>query len=416
MPAPSYLKHWPSAAAIVESSNDAIISTDLNGTIATWNRAAKKIFGYSPEEVIGQPVFLLAASGRQDEMQLILDQIGKGERIQHHETVRRHKSGRQVAISLTVSPIRANNGSIVGASKIARDITERKEAEAKLHCLNETLEQRVVERTAALEEVNRLLQAEIAGRKRADQRLRELQAEVFHAGRLDAVGQMAGALAHELNQPLTAATNFVRAARRLLAGNRADKIDTVLKVIDEAAGEILRAGQIIRTLRHFVRRGATEQRVESVARMIEESSALALAGAGATGVEAHFRLDPKAEQAFADRIQVQQVLINLIRNAVEAMTGNTRRGLELSTALLDDGFVEITVADSGPGFSKEVATHLFEPFVTTKPDGLGLGLSICRSIVEAHGGRLKSEPNPSGGTIFRFTLAAVPRMDQSNGN
>src|SRR5438309_4386857 len=158
----SSLEYWQSADAVVESSNDAIICTDLSGTITTWNKAAKTIFGYRPEEVIGQPVYLLAAPGRENEMPIILDQVRRGERIQHYETVRRHKEGRQVAISLTISPIRAEDGQIVGASKIARDITERKEAEAELRRLNEALEQRVAGRTAELEEVNRRLAVKIA--------------------------------------------------------------------------------------------------------------------------------------------------------------------------------------------------------------------------------------------------------------
>jgi two-component system sensor kinase FixL len=187
-------------------------------------------------------------------------------------------------------------------------------------------------------------------------------------------------------------------------------------VIDEAAEEVLRAGQIIRRLRDFVSRGETERRVESVVTMVEEASGLALTGAGAIGVRAGFRFDPDADRAFVDRIQIQQVLVNLMRNALEAMATSKRRELEVTTTLLDGETVEIAVADSGPGLAKEVANRLFEPFVSTKANGMGLGLSICRSIVEAHGGRLKGEPNLGGGTVFRFTLAAVSRGDQKYGD
>jgi PAS domain S-box-containing protein len=407
----SSLRYWPSSAAIVESSNDAIISTNLDGTVTTWNRAAEAIFGYRPQEVIGRAVFLLAAPGREDETPVILDQIKRGHRIQHYETVRRHKDGRQIAISLTVSPIRADNGRIVGASKIARDITERKQAEAELHRLNETLEQRVAERTAELEDLTCRLQAEIVERQRADVRFQELQSELFHAARLNAAGQMAAALAHELNQPLAAAVNFVRAAQRQLATGRRDEIETVPEVMDEAAGEVLRAGQIIRRLRDFVRRGETERRMENVVTMVEEASNLALIGASASGVEVRFSFDPRAMRVLADRIQIEQVLVNLMRNAIEAMAESTRREFVVTAALGDAEPVEIAIADSGPGLAEEMARHLFEPFASTKPNGMGLGLSICRSIIESHGGSLRSEPNPGGGMIFRFTLAAVPQKE-----
>jgi PAS domain S-box-containing protein len=412
----SSVRYWPSSAAIVESSNDAIISTNLDGTIATWNRAAEAIFGYRPEEVIGRPVFLLAAPGREDEMPVILDQIKRGQRIQHYETVRRHKNGRQVAISLTVSPIRADNGRIVGASEIARDITERKQAEAELHRLNETLEQRVAERTAELEELTRKLQGEIVERQRTDVRLQELQSELFHAARLNAAGQMAAALAHELNQPLAAAINFARAAQRQLATGSRDKVEAISGIMDQTAGEVLRAGQIMRRLRDFVRRGETERRIESVVPMVEEASSLTSIGAGATGVRVRFSFDPNAARVFADRIQIQQVLVNLMLNAIDAMAGGSRRELEVKTAVLDNETTEFSVTDSGTGLAAEIADHLFEPFVSTKPNGMGLGLSICRSIVEAHGGRLRTEPNEGGGTIFCFTLPASPTTGENDGS
>jgi PAS domain S-box-containing protein len=415
----SSLRYWPSSAAIVESSNDAIISTNLDGTVTTRNRAAEAIFGYRPQEVIGRAVFLLAAPGREDETPVILDQIKRGHRIQHYETVRRHKDGRQIAISLTVSPItpiRADNGRIVGASKIARDITERKQAEAELHRLNETLEQRVAERTAELEDLTCRLQAEIVERQRADVRFQELQSELFHAARLNAAGQMAAALAHELNQPLAAAINFVRAAQRQLATGSRDKVVTSSRIMDQAAGEVLRAGQIMRRLRDFVRRGETERRIESIVPMVEEASTLTSITAGASGVRVHLSFDPNAARVFADRIQIQQVLVNLMLNAIDAMADSSRRELEVKTALLDDETTAFTVTDSGTGLVAEIADHLFEPFVSTNPNGMGLGLSICRSIVEAHGGRLRTEPNEGGGTIFCFTLPASPTTGENNGS
>lgn len=395
-------------AAIVASSGDAIISTSLDGTIVTWNRAAEAIFGYRPAEVIGRPVSVLAAPGREDEMPVMLERIKRGEHIEHYETVRRCKEGKEVAVSLTVSPICDANGWIVGVSKIARDISEHKRAEAELVELNETLEKRVSERTAELEHANQRLRAEIAEREQADARLQELQSELLHAARLSAVGQMVAALAHELNQPLAAATNFVNAARRLLASGEGARVDSVAEVMNEAAAEVLRAGQIIRRLRNFVSLGETERQSESVVALVEESSALALTGARAAGVQPFFRFDPKAKRALANRVEIQQVLVNLIRNALDAMIEVARRELEITTTRLNQKTIEIVVADSGPGIPKDVRNRLFQPFFSTKANGMGLGLSICRSIIEAHGGRLNNEPNPGGGAIFRFTLPSDP--------
>jgi two-component system sensor kinase FixL len=225
---------------------------------------------------------------------------------------------------------------------------------------------------------------------------------------------MAAALAHELNQPLTAASNFVNAARRGLATGDPQLIESVRQDMDEAVGQVLRAGRIINRLREFATRGETEKQIESIDTMVREAGALALTGAAALGVEVSFRLDPDASAAFADRIQIQQVLVNLMRNALEAMEGSRRRELAVATALLDEETVEIAVTDSGPGLAKEVMDRLFEPFASTKRHGMGLGLSICRSIVESHSGWIGASENPGGGLTFRFTLPTALKDDDAH--
>ena len=244
-------------------------------------------------------------------------------------------------------------------------------------------------------------------RQRVDSRLAELQFELSHAGRLSTAGQMAAALAHELNQPLAAVTNSANAARRLLAKDKQANINTVREIMEEIAAQSLRAGQILRRLREFVTRGESEKRVESVRTLIEEASAFARIGSETAEVHVQFKFDPNAANVIANRIQVQQVLVNVMRNAFEAMAGTRRGELCVTTDRVDEEMIEIAIADRGPGLTKEVANHLFEPFVSTKRNGMGLGLSICRTIVEAHGGKLRHEPNPEGGTIFRFTLPSA---------
>jgi two-component system sensor kinase FixL len=244
--------------------------------------------------------------------------------------------------------------------------------------------------------------------------LQQLRLELSHAARLSEVGQMAGALAHEINQPLGATTNFLNAARRLLASGDHRRIDAARRNMEDAAAQVLRAGQIIRRIRDFVAQGEADMRLEDVVEMIEEAGALALVGSDALGIEPRYHFDVSAALVFADRVQIPQILVNLIRNAVEAMSECQRRELVVRTTLRDQETIKISVADSGPGLAPEVVKHLFQPFITTKRSGMGLGLSICRRIVEANGGRLWSEPNPTGGTIFRFSLAAVRGLERDN--
>ena len=218
---------------------------------------------------------------------------------------------------------------------------------------------------------------------------------------------MAAALAHELNQPVTAIANSLGAAKRLLARGTPGAVAFAGEVMSEALEQSLRAGQIVSRLRNFLTRGDMEVRVENVAAMIEEASALALIGSNAAGVQLRVLLDPAAPLILADRTEIQQVLINLMLNALDAMKGMDRRPLSLITTLKRPDVVEFAVVDSGAGIDPEIRDRIFEPFVTTKRNGMGIGLAVSRSIIERHGGRLRCDPNPDGGTIFSFTLTAV---------
>jgi two-component system, LuxR family, sensor kinase FixL len=218
---------------------------------------------------------------------------------------------------------------------------------------------------------------------------------------------MASALAHELNQPLSAIANYMMGSRRLLEGETSDTARMVRDAMDKAAEQSLRAGQIIKRLRDFVARGESDKRVESLKKLVEEAAALALVGVKEHGVRVTFRLEPSIDRVICDRVQIQQVILNLIRNAIEAMEGQPRRELVISTEPDEDGMVAVIIADTGSGLSPDILPKLFEPFISTKAQGMGVGLSISRTIIEAHGGVIAARPNDGGGTVFHFTLRTV---------
>jgi two-component system sensor kinase FixL len=248
---------------------------------------------------------------------------------------------------------------------------------------------------------------DITEMREAQERLRELQAQVLHASRLSAMGQMAAALAHELNQPLGAATNFLNAARIVLGSNSPDARDRALARLAKAAEQTVRAGAILRRLRDFVTRGETDKRVVNVRRLVEDAVALSAVGDQDPRLRIRLDLDPSDPFILADSIQIQQVVFNLVRNALEATHGRPNREIVVTTRLADHAEVEISVADSGVGLPADPET-LFSPFASAKPTGLGIGLSICRTIVEAHGGTLRAESRQGGGALFRFSVPAVP--------
>jgi two-component system sensor kinase FixL len=354
-------------AAIVESSDDAILSTDLSGIVTSWNEGARHLYGYSAQEIVGLPIGMLVPPDRQDEGPRILDLIARGDRIEHYETIRVRKDGTAVDVSLTVSPMRNTEGRIIGASKIARNIGLRKAHEC---------------------------------------RIQELQGELLHATRLVSAGQLAAALAHELNQPLSAILNYAGVLEELAAAISGAQGEMLREVVKKITAQTGRAGEVIRRLRAFVAKRESEQEIQDLNRTVEEALALGMVGSSYANVHLTTDLASDLPPVRIDRVQIQQVMINLLRNAVEAMHDSPRRELRVSTARDGASFVQASVADTGAGLPPEIVPTLFQPFITTKGQGLGIGLSICRSIIESHGGKLWVEPNEDGGTVFSFRLPA----------
>ena len=364
-------------ASILDTVPDAMIVIDESGIVQSFSPAAERLFGYSAADMIGKNVKMLMPSPYRESHDGYIKQylrtgqrriIGIGRVV-----VGERKDGSTFPMELAVGEMRSSDRHFF--TGFIRDITQRQQSEA---------------------------------------RLQELQSEVIHISRLTAMGQMASALAHELNQPLLAIVGYLKGSRRLLESGGEDRSELLRDAMDKAGDQALRAGQIIRRLREFVTRGDSERRVESVKRLIEEASALALVGTKDQGVRVRFQFDPAVDLVLVDKVQIQQVLLNLLRNAVEAMEASQRRELVISTAAGDDDMVAVSVADTGSGIAPELMSQLFQPFVTNKRDGMGVGLSICRTIVEAHGGQITVEPNPGGGTIFRFTLRAARGEDFSD--
>ncbi len=256
----------------------------------------------------------------------------------------------------------------------------------------------------------------ITERNEIEERLHQMQSELLHVSRLSAMGQVSSTLAHEVNQPLTAVGNYIRAGLLMLEAGDQIAPAKIRGVFEKAAQQAARASAIIRNLREFVRKGDAVRRPENLTIVVQEAMALARLGTKDRGLKVRLQLDGDSRWASVNRVQIQQVLVNLIRNAIEAMADNPQREIVVSTASGGRDMIEVSVADSGPGLSEDIARDLFKPFMTTKPEGMGVGLAICHSIIDAHGGRIWAEANPSGGTIFHFTLPRSEIARPSGGN
>jgi two-component system sensor kinase FixL len=348
------LRHAEAARleAVLACLSDAVLSIDHKGVVVGVNGAAGALFHCSAEALLGREAALLLPQSR----------IVAGER--RSDGLARRDDGSTFPISLAVNETR---GPVRQRIAVIRDLTEERAAEALL-C--------------------------------------ELRSELAYAGRLAAMGELAAALAHEINQPFSAIATYVRTARWLLQ-RKPKQSGEVEDILDKAGAQAMRAGDIVRRLREFVTRGESVKTVQSLSALVEEAKSLGVASARQVGAQISVAAKAENDEVLADRVQIQQVIVNLMRNAVEAMEGAPRRELSLSTSAAD-GYARLDVADTGHGL-KDGAGALFQPFRSSKASGMGIGLSISRSIVEAHGGRIWAEPNPRGGAIFSFTLPLAER-------
>jgi two-component system sensor kinase FixL len=360
--------------SILETVPDAMVVIDIRGIMHSFSAAASRLFGYSSDDVIGKNVSMLMPSPYREQHDGYLERyLTTGERRIigiGRVVVGERRDGTTFPMELAVGEMKSGKDRYF--TGFIRDLSERQKTES---------------------------------------RLQELQSELVHVSRLTAMGEMASTLAHELNQPLSAISNYLKGSRRLIEAQTDERSTMMRDALDKAAEQAIRAGQIIRRLRDFVARGEGERRVENITKLVEEASALALVGAKDQAIRVRFRFDPLVELTLADKIQIQQVLLNLMRNAVEAMQDSPKRELLLAAAPADGDMIRISVADTGSGISPDIAAQLFQPFITTKEQGMGVGLSICRTIIESHGGQIWAEPNLGGGTVFHFTLKGVRREE-----
>ena len=356
--------------SILDTVPDATIVIDVHGLIESFNVAAVRQFGYQPGEVLGKNISMLMPSPYREQHDGYLHRyLGTGERRIigiDRVVVGLRKDGSTFPMKLAVGETKSGDRRYF--TGFIRDLTEREEHAAQL---------------------------QIA------------QTELARLARLNELGEMASTLAHELNQPLSAIANYVQGCKRLLLKLDNPATAPMSEALDETARQALRAGDIIRHLREFVTRGDTEKHPQDVKKMVEEAGALALVGSRERGVKSTFIYEGDVGPVLADRVQIQQVLINLLRNAMEAMRDSPVRELEVRVSAAGNERVSLAVSDTGPGIADDISPQLFQPFVTSKPGGMGIGLSISKRIIESHGGEIHADRSASGGARFVFTLPLV---------
>lgn len=354
--------------SILASVPDAMVVIDEGGRIHAFSRAAERMFGYRAEEMVGRTVNELMTgrdSHHHDDYMSRYMQTGERRIIGVGRIVKaRRANGEEFPVDLKIGE------AVIGKHRLftgyMRDLTDQQAVEL---------------------------------------RMKQMQAELVHFSRVSAVGTMAAALAHELNQPLTAISNYLEAGRDILEEPSDEDIKVVRDALAEAAKQSLRAGEIVRKLRDFVTRGEIDAKPVELAPLLQDSITLAKLDRRHDGVRIDSAFGEDAGHVMADPVQIQQVIFNLMRNAMDAMSDQSDARISIDArAVPETDLIEVLVADNGPGIPKETADHLFDSFNSSKAAGMGLGLSICKLIVEAHGGEIEVAASPLGGAAFRFTL------------
>jgi two-component system sensor kinase FixL len=364
---------------LIRAAVDGIMVIDEHGLIQVYNAACIRLFQYSEEEVLGKNVKMLMPPLYRD---------SHDEYLAHYK---RTGVGRIVGIGREVSGQRKDGSCFPMYLSVGDGMLYGKRAFVGIvHDLSSLYQER----------------------ETYEAHLQTLREELVHVARVSELGQVSAGIAHELNQPLTAMLNYANAARRLAASDKPENMEKVRDVVAKVAQQAERSGQIVRRMRDFLEKRVGQRAAEDIVAIVDDALALGLIGAKASNIKIHFDPEATLPAVLVDRVQIQQVLVNLLRNAIEAMTETTRRELTLTVSRQTKDRVEIVVTDTGHGIATAMASQLFKPFVTTKDHGMGIGLAISKTIIEAHGGTLTAEPNPDGGTIFRFTLPAAS-PDQS---
>jgi two-component system sensor kinase FixL len=345
-----------------ESLRDGFVQVALDGTYLDFNAVYCDMLGYAADELLKHNYLDVTPPRWHDiEAGIVEKQVLARGYSDVYEKEYRHKNGTVFPVELRVFLVRDDAGNPTSMCAIVRDISEKRAEE---------------ERAAAVRE------------------------QLFHAGRVQELGQVSAGIAHELNQPLAAMQNYIGAAKRL--ADRGESV-SASEAIAKASEQATRAADIIQRMRGFLENRGTQRKREDVNAIIREAAGLGLIGARAGGIVTRYFLAPDLPPVIADRVQIEQVLVNLLHNAMDAMAGMPERVLILSSRQ-GASAVEIIVTDTGSGIPPSIAESLFQPFVTTKQNGMGIGLALSKSIVEAHGGEISVGPNPGGGTSFCVRL------------